>query len=97
MRFSSRTSDSCKSGEAVRPSISLRNRLAAVHKGVDVRVGGSYPAEVQPLVDELNALLEDRERRVARAAAKAGDLAHGLKTPLAVLAPRGTASAGSGT
>jgi signal transduction histidine kinase len=64
----------------------LRNRLAAVHKGAAVRVGGSYPVEVQPLVDDLNALLEERERRVARAVAKAGDLAHGLKTPLAVLA-----------
>jgi len=64
----------------------LRNRLAAVHKGLDARVGGAYPAEVQPVVDELNALLDERERRVARAVAKAGDLAHGLKTPLAVLA-----------
>jgi signal transduction histidine kinase len=68
------------------PIDQLRNRLAAVHKGVDVRVGGAYPAEVQPVVDELNALLDERERRVARAVAKAGDLAHGLKTPLAVLA-----------
>ncbi|HKE26560.1 MAG TPA: ATP-binding protein [Bryobacteraceae bacterium] len=68
------------------PITRLRNRLAAVHKGVDARVGGAYPAEVQPLVDDLNALLDDRERRVARAVAKAGDLAHGLKTPLAVLA-----------
>jgi signal transduction histidine kinase len=64
----------------------LRDRLAAVHKGVTARVGGSYPVEVQPLVDDLNALLEERERRVARAVAKSGDLAHGLKTPLAVLA-----------
>jgi signal transduction histidine kinase len=70
----------------VSPINQLRNRLAAVHKGVDARVGGAYPAEVQPLVNELNALLEDREQRVARAVAKAGDLAHGLKTPLAVLA-----------
>lgn len=68
------------------PINQLRNRLAAVHKGVDARVGGAYPAEVQPLVDELNALLGERERRVTRAVAKAGDLAHGLKTPLAVLA-----------
>jgi signal transduction histidine kinase len=68
------------------PINQMRNRLAAVHKGVDARVGGAYPAEVQPLVDELNALLDDRERRVDRAVAKAGDLAHGLKTPLAVLA-----------
>lgn len=68
------------------PINQLRNRLVAVHKGVNARVGGAYPAEVQPLVDELNALLDERERRVARALAKAGDLAHGLKTPLAVLA-----------
>src|SRR5258708_31873572 len=68
------------------PINQLRNRLAAVHKGIDARVGGAYPAEVQPVVDELNALLDERERRVARAVAKAGDLAHGLKTPLAVLA-----------
>ncbi|HEV8366680.1 MAG TPA: ATP-binding protein [Pyrinomonadaceae bacterium] len=68
------------------PINELRNRLVAVHKGLNARVGGSYPAEVQPLVDDLNALLEDRERRVARGVAKAGDLAHGLKTPLAVLA-----------
>ncbi len=67
------------------PINQLRTRLAAVHKGVDARVGGAYPAEVQPLVDDLNALLEERERRVERAVARAGDLAHGIKTPLAVL------------
>lgn len=63
----------------------LRDRLAAVRSGSAARVTGSYPAEVQPLVDDLNALLEEREQRLARAVAKAGDLAHGLKTPLAVL------------
>jgi signal transduction histidine kinase len=42
--------------------------------------------EVQPLVDDLNGLLEDREKAVKRAQATAGDLAHGLKTPLAILA-----------
>ncbi len=70
----------------VSPINQLRHRLTAVHKGTEARVGGRYPAEVQPLVDDLNELLEERERRVARAIAKAGDLAHGLKTPLAVLA-----------
>jgi signal transduction histidine kinase len=63
----------------------LRVTLAAVHQGAEPRVQGRYPAEVQPLVDELNALLTEREHRVQRAIAKAGDLAHGLKTPLAVL------------
>ncbi len=64
----------------------LRSRLLAVREGRSRRVEGSYPTEVQPLVDDLNALLDERERSVARAQAKAGDLAHGLKTPLAVLA-----------
>jgi hypothetical protein len=41
---------------------------------------------VQPLVNDLNVLLEDRERAIARALTTAGDLAHGLKTPLAVFA-----------
>jgi signal transduction histidine kinase len=68
------------------PFRDLRDRLAAVRDGRQQRVEGSYPSEVQPVVSELNALLEDRERRVSRAVAKAGDLAHGLKTPLAVLA-----------
>ncbi len=64
----------------------LRERLAAVRDGRTARLEGDYPTEVVPLVDDLNALLDERERRVARAMAKAGDLAHGLKTPLAILA-----------
>ena len=52
--------------------------------------------EVQPLVDDLNALLDHRERAVARALAKAGDLAHGLKTPLAVLAQEAERAAAAG-
>jgi len=63
----------------------LRERLARLRDGRDRRIDGDYPAEVQPLVDDLNALLEHREQTVGRALAKAGDLAHGLKTPLAVL------------
>jgi signal transduction histidine kinase len=47
---------------------------------------GAYPTEVQPLVDDMNALLEHREQAIRRAIAKSGDLAHGLKTPLAILA-----------
>jgi len=64
----------------------LRTRLAAVHGGQETRVGGTYVPEVQPLVDDLNVLLDQREEAIRRAVAKAGDLAHGLKTPLALLA-----------
>jgi signal transduction histidine kinase len=56
-----------------------------VREGRKHQIDGSYPAEVQPLVNDLNALLEHREQAVGRAQAKAGDLAHGLKTPLAIL------------
>jgi signal transduction histidine kinase len=68
------------------PFDQLRTRLSAVRDSQERRIDGSYPAEVQPLVNDLNALLEHREKAVQRALAKAGDLAHGLKTPLAVLA-----------
>jgi signal transduction histidine kinase len=64
----------------------LRRRLSSVHGGRERQVGGSYPTEVQPLVNDLNALLAHRDERIRAALAKAGDLAHGLKTPLAVLA-----------
>ena len=68
------------------PIHSLRGRLAGLHEGRDRRIDGTYPTEVQPLVNDLNALLEHREKAIQRAIAKAGDLAHGLKTPLAILA-----------
>jgi signal transduction histidine kinase len=64
----------------------LPEKLVSIRMGVQRRIAGEYPSEVQPLIENLNALLEDREKAVQRALATAGDLAHGLKTPLAVLA-----------
>ena len=63
----------------------LRQQLSELRDGSSDRIEGTYPIEVQPLVNDLNSLLEHRERIVRRALAKAGDVAHGLKTPLAVL------------
>jgi signal transduction histidine kinase len=63
----------------------LRTRLSEIHRGQAKRMDGDFPSEVQPLVNDLNALLAERDRVVERAQAKAGDLAHTLKTPLAVL------------
>jgi signal transduction histidine kinase len=74
----------------------LRGRLNDVRDGSAQRVEGRYPSEVQPLVDDLNALLAHRELVVRRAIAKAGDLAHGLKTPLAILAQEADAAAAAG-
>jgi signal transduction histidine kinase len=70
----------------IAPIVALRSRLARVRDGWANRVEGVFPAEVAPLVEDLNALLAHREQAIARALAKAGDLAHGLKTPLALLA-----------
>jgi signal transduction histidine kinase len=67
------------------PFDELRARLAAVRDGSERRLEGRYPSEVQPLVNDLNAMLDHRDEVVRRALGKAGDLAHGLKTPLAVL------------
>lgn len=63
----------------------IRGRLAAIHDAPGSRLSGRYPLEVEPLVVDLNRLLDQRDAMVARARATAGDLAHGLKTPLAVL------------
>jgi signal transduction histidine kinase len=72
--------------QSLKPFRRLREKLMAVRLGEGRRVDGVYPSEVQPLIDELNALLENREKAVKRAIKTAGDLAHGLKTPLALLA-----------
>lgn len=75
---------------------SLRTDLAQLHAGRASRLGGAYPSEVQPLADDLNALLDQRDRAIDQALARAGDLAHGLKTPLAVIAHEADAVAAAG-
>ena len=80
----------------LQPFRQLNSRLMALRTGGGQRVEGSYPTEVQPLIDNLNALLEEQEQAVKRAQATAGDLAHGLKTPLAILAQEADRTAASG-
>jgi signal transduction histidine kinase len=72
-------------GATLKPLQDIRRNLSAVRDGSADRVSGTYPTEVQPLVDDLNALLAHLNHVVVRAGTRAGDLAHGLKTPLAVL------------
>ncbi len=79
-----------------RPINLLRHRLTGLRESRERRLEGEYPTEVQPLVGDLNALLSQREEMVNRARAKAGDLAHGLKTPLAVLAQEAGRAAAQG-
>lgn len=69
----------------LRPLTAVRERLAAIREHKTPRLGRGFPDEIVPLADEVDALLEARERQVEKARARAGDLAHGLKTPLQVL------------
>jgi signal transduction histidine kinase len=82
--------------QVLTPFRRLREKLVAVRVGDERRVEGTYPNEVQPLVDDLNALLDDREKAVKRAVATADDLAHGLKTPLALLAQEADCAGAAG-
>ncbi len=70
----------------LRPLATIRARLAAIRAGDARRLGQGFPDEIVPLAAELDALLGAREAQVEKARARAGDLAHGLKTPLQVLA-----------
>ena len=68
------------------PLATIRKRLAGIREGNATRLGKAFPKEVQPLAAEVDALLEAREQEAERARSRAADLAHGLKTPLQVLA-----------
>ena len=64
----------------------LRRGLERIGKGEAQRIEGDYPAEIAPLVDEFNSVLEQNAAVVERARTQAGNLAHALKTPLSILA-----------
>jgi signal transduction histidine kinase len=68
------------------PLQSLKLALQKLRSGETDTLSGNFPEEVSPLVDEVNALLSAREKQLERARQRAGNLAHGLKTPLTVLA-----------
>ncbi len=69
----------------LRPMRRLRDALGDIRAGKAETLPGDFPSEVRPLVDDLNALIDANTQMVRRARTQAGNLAHGLKTPLAVL------------
>jgi signal transduction histidine kinase len=69
----------------LRPLQRLKSALESVHAGKQDHLEGAFPTEIQPLVDNMNALLERERGNIERARERAGDLAHGFKTPLTVL------------
>jgi signal transduction histidine kinase len=67
------------------PIKGVRLAIEGVRRGELARLEGRFPTELQPLVQEVNGLLDAREAMMERARARAADLAHGLKTPLAAV------------
>ena len=77
-----------RAGGALRPAAGRRGcarRSKSVREGEAQNVTGTYPAELAPLAEEINELLRSNAEIIERARNQVGNLAHGLKTPLAVL------------
>jgi len=67
------------------PLHKVEQGLAAIRSGEAVRLDAGLPQEIEPLQLELNALLKSNQEIVERARTHVGNLAHALKTPLAVM------------
>ena len=60
----------------------VRRAIAAIRSGRKSRIEERLPREIEPLTEELNALLAHNETQAEEARRHAGNLAHALKTPL---------------
>ena len=78
----------------LQPLRRLSLALAHIRDGKARRLAGRYPAEIEPLADELNSLIGHSEEVVGRARTHVSNLAHSLKTPLTVLASEAEAQPG---
>jgi signal transduction histidine kinase len=74
------------------PLKKLARALALVREGDAQRLAGDFPPEVQPLIDDFNGVLDRNAQIVERARTQAGNLAHAVKTPLAVMAQAASAA-----
>ncbi|MFN3746942.1 MAG: ATP-binding protein [Hyphomicrobiaceae bacterium] len=69
----------------LRPLRAIEQGLADIRSGRARRLEGDLPAEIEPLRAELNALIQANQDTIERARTQVGNLAHALKTPLAVM------------
>ncbi len=70
----------------LKPLEQIRADLETASRDETGQLSTAYPTEVMPLVDTINTLLERQKTNLANARRRSADLAHGLKTPLTVLA-----------
>ena len=69
----------------LKPLDRARRALERIRRGEAERIEGEFPSEILPLANEINALIDSNRRIVERARMQVGNLAHSLKTPIAVL------------
>jgi two-component system sensor histidine kinase PhoQ len=69
----------------LKPLDRLAEDLGAIERGETDKLQGQYPLEVQAVTDNLNRLIESERRQRERYRNTLADLAHSLKTPLAVM------------
>ncbi len=69
----------------LRPLERVRRALEDIRAGRSDALRGDFPREIAPLAGEVNALIDANRRIVERARTQVGNLAHSLKTPIAVL------------
>ena len=69
----------------LRPLREVRDALKQVDLGEKTSLEGEYPEEITPLVNDLNTLLRSNREIVERSRTHVGNLAHALKTPIAIL------------
>jgi len=67
------------------PLKQLSAQLQTLQQGESQCLEGQYPAEIQPITDNLNSLLTHEQQQRERYRNSLADLAHSLKTPLAVI------------
>lgn len=72
-------------GFGLRPLALLRREIAAIRNGRAERLSPTFPDEIEPVVEEVNALIDHNRHLIDRARNEAGNLAHALKNPLSVL------------
>lgn len=70
---------------SLKPLERLKLAIADIRTGKESRMAGSYPSEISPLVSDLNHVLDANTEMVRSARVQAANLAHGLRTPLAIM------------
>ena len=70
---------------ALKPLKAIKTAIGDVQTGKSTRLPQEFPSDVQPLVEELNHLLDHNEVLLKRARNQLGDLAHAVKNPLTVI------------